>query len=249
MIKKSVRILAFLSISTVMSQAAIVWTGGGNTDNLFDAANYSGGAPVETGSGLDTPIGNDLTIENATIGSGAGYTISFGQLEADQADTVNFINTTLNATGTTGGFAGSSVGDVNDLGATFNILGGSSINIQYMLHGTLNIDGTSSVRFRGGGNPINGTAANTNINLTDAGAQLILTNAANFSTNKDNGDKIFAYNSVGALVSYNSDNTILTLAPGGGGTTGTANFSAVPEPSGTALFGLAGLALIFRRRK
>ena len=231
MIKKSVPILAFLSISTVMSQAAIVWTGGGNTDNLFDAANYSGGAPVETGSGLDTPIGNDLTIENATIGSGAGYTINFGQLEADQDDTVNFINTTLNATGTTGGFAGSSVGNLNDLGATFNVLRGSSINIQFILHGTLNIDGTSSVRFRGGGNPINGTAANTNINLTDAGAQLILTNAANFSTNKDNGDKIFAYNSVGALVSYNSDNTILTLAPGGGGTTGTANFSAILEPS------------------
>jgi hypothetical protein len=113
----------------------------------------------------------------------------------------------------------------------------------------LNIDGTSSVRFRGGGNPINGIALNTNVNLTEAGAQLILTNAANFSTNQNNGDKIFAYNAAGALVSYNSDNSILTIAAGGGVTTGTANFSAIPEPSGIALLGLAGIAMIFRRRK
>ncbi|MFT5856592.1 MAG: hypothetical protein ACI8XO_003846 [Verrucomicrobiales bacterium] len=230
--KNSLPILALLSISTVMSQAAIVWTGGGDTNNLFDAANYSGGAPVESGSGADAPLGDDLTIENATIGSGAGYTIGFGEVEADQEDTVNLINTVLDATGTTGGFAGTSVGNVNDLGATFNVLGGSSINIQFLLHGTLNIDGTSSVRFRGSANPINGTTLNTNVNLTEAGAQLTLTNAANFSSNQSNGDKIFAYNASGVLVSYNSDNTILTIAPGGGGTTGTANFSAIPEPSG-----------------
>ncbi|MDA7881910.1 PEP-CTERM sorting domain-containing protein [Akkermansiaceae bacterium] len=235
--------------SVCLSPAAIIWTGGGNVNDLFDAANYSGGAPIETGSGTDTPIGDDLTIENATIGSGAGFTIGFGELEADQADTVTLSNTTLDATGTTGGFAGTSVGDVNDLGATFNILNGSSVNLQFIIHGTLNIDGTSSVQFRGGGNPINGTAANTAVNLTEAGAQLILTNEANFSTNQNNGSKIYAYNAAGALVSYNSDPSILTLVTAGGVTTGTANFSAIPEPSGAALFGLAGIAMIFRRRK
>ena len=76
--KNSLPILALLSISTVMSQAAIVWTGGGDTNNLFDAANYSGGAPVESGSGADAPLGDDLTIENATIGSGAGRCRSTG---------------------------------------------------------------------------------------------------------------------------------------------------------------------------
>ena len=87
------------------------------------------------------------------------------------------------------------------------------------------------------------------MNLLSAGAQLILSSAANFSTNQSNGDKIFAYNSAGALVSYNSDNTILTLNTAGGVTTGTANFSPIPEPSGAALIGLAGVAVILRRRK
>ena len=238
-----------IGLTVCVSQAAIIWTSGGNTDDLFDPLNYSGGAPVETGSGTDTPLGDDLTIENATIGNGAGYTIGFGELEAGEGDTVTLSNTTLDATGTTGGFAGTSVGDVNDLGAVFNITNNSFVNLQFIIHGTLNIDGTSAVRFRGGGNPINGTAANTNVNLIEAGAQLILTNAANFSTNQSNGDKIFAYNSSGSLVSYNSDNSILTLVTGGGVTTGTANFSAVPEPSSALLAGLAGLALVFRRRK
>lgn len=244
----SSKIAAILTVSIVSSQAAIIWTGGGDTDNLFDPANYSGGAPVESGSGADTPLGDDLTIENATIGSGAGYTIGFGELEAGEADIVTFINTSVDGTGTTGGLAGTSVGDLNDIGAEFNVTNGSSLNLQFIIHGTLNIDGTSSVRFRGGGNPINGTPANTAVVLTDAGARLILTNAANFSTNQGNGNKIYAYNASGSLVSYNSDNSILTLVTAGGVTTGTANFSAIPEPSSALLICLAGFGLMTRRR-
>jgi hypothetical protein len=247
--KKTMTSAALIGLTVCASHAAIIWTGGGNTDNLFDAANYSGGAPVETGSGTDTPLGDDLLIANATIGNGAGYTIGFGELEAGAGDTVTLSNTTLDATGTTGGFAGTSPGDVNDLGAVFNITNNSFVNLQFIIHGTLNIDGTSAVRFRGGGNPINGTPADTNVNLTEAGARLILTNAANFSTNAGNGNKIFAANASGTLVSYNSDNSILTLVTAGGVTTGTANFSVVPEPSSALLAGLAVLGLVFRRRK
>lgn len=227
------------------SYAATTWVGGG-ADSLFDAANYNGTAPVESTAANLNPLADDLFITGANIASGAGYTVGFGRLQLGAGFAATFDSTGINATGNTGGFSGSG----NDLSSSFSFANGSIANVQFVLNAIYSIDATSSLRLRGGGNPINsGGASPVEIHLVDQGAQLILTNAANFSTNQGNGNKIFAYNAAGDLVSYNSDNSIITLITAGGVTTGTANFAApIPEPATTALLALAA-SLTFRRRR
>lgn len=119
---------------------------------------------------------------------------------------------------------------------------------------TISIDGTSNITLTGGG-----------------GASLFLWNAAASHTINFEGTGGFL--SVGAAgIEYNNDNTKLSfedlwdagVLTRNGGQVGTfaENFvesgsngsdgytvTAIPEPSSTALIGLAGLALILRRRK
>ena len=232
------------SLVTLPAYAATNWIGGG-AESLFDAANYDGAGPVESTAATQTPFNDDLVISGATIANGAGYTIGFGRLQAGQGFNVTLDDTTINATGNTGGFSGTG----NDLSSSFDLINGTDVNIQFVLNAIYSIDGTSSMRLRGGGNPINsGGASPVQIHLTEPGAQLVLTNVGNFTTNQSNGDKIFAHNAAGQLVSYNSDNSILTLVTANGVTTGTANF-AVPEPGTTSMLALVSLLALARRRR
>lgn len=99
---------------------------------------------------------------------------------------------------------------------------------------TVNVDATSSYTLRGAGDPINSQVEMTNVNLAP-GAMLTLNSLAEFT---EQGADIYVNG-----VSFATDPSILSIA----GTTGTAQ--AIPEPSGTALIGLAGLAMILRRRR
>ena len=243
---KTTLLCTAVALVTLPTYAATTWVGGGNTDDLFDTANYTGSAPVQSTGAAQTPLAEDLFITGASIANGAGYTVGFGRLQLGAGFAATFDNTNINATGNTGGFSGTG----NDLSTNFSFVNGSIANVQFVLNAIYSIDATSSLRLRGGGNPINsGGASPVEVHLFDQGAQLILTNAANFSTNQANGNKIFAHNAAGELVSYNSDNSILTLVTAGGVTTGTANFAPIPEPATTALLALVVALATTRRRR
>ena len=99
----------------------------------------------------------------------------------------------------------------------------------------INVDSTSSLTFRGGGDPINSQTEKTTIVL-QPGAQLTLPTVAEFT---EQGADIV----VGGIT-FAEDPSILTFS----GTTATA-IAAVPEPSSSLLAALGLVGLTIRRRK
>jgi hypothetical protein len=120
-------------------------------------------------------------------------------------------------------------GEPAGTGVTVNVTSGSQLNPFFIVNAvTVNVDASSSASFGGGGTPINLST----VSLAP-GSSLTLASLAEFT---EQGTKIFVNG-----VSFASNSTILNSS----GNTGTA----IPEPSGLALLGLAGLACLFRRRK
>ncbi len=258
----------------------IIWTGDAGNNSLFDAANYSvsynpatdtyGPSPA-TGPVQDVAYGMDVQFTDAGNSLG-GYTVGFGGFSVGDGNTACFQNSGLDRAGTTGGIR-------QGLYEFF----GSTSELQYLSPNTAGttgvyyFDGSSSMTLTGGGNPLNTSIAGTAVEvLLDQGASLSLTNAANFTTNQNNGDKIFFANASGVVKSVNDHladagvTSIGALATAGFGTfdAGTSTFTAahawgtayasqcpisipVPEPQGFAMaaaFGLLACRLIRRRR-
>jgi len=226
---KTLLTVAVLAASLSSAQAVIVWTGAADT-NIFNDANWD-----FSGSGVGTISSNTSIADNVIITNGtASIPNEAGQVRFQLGDgfTLTLDNSTVSPVANDG--IGGAPGGT---GVTVDVINGSQLNPFFIVNGvTANIDATSSANFGGGGTPINIST----VNLVN-GAQLTLASAAEFN---EQGQRIFVngnqYDSNGSTPGGANDALWDNL-----GTTRTA----VPEPSGIALLGLAGVALIFRRRK
>jgi len=227
--KKRMVIKSAVMIATCLSApAAIVWSGGGASDDFYNAANWDFS---ESGSAaMASPTDDAVTITGATINDPSG---SFTNLEIGDGLAVTFSGTSFTFSNNNG-FTG--VNDAGDVASTLNILSGSSMNAQFAAIGIqINVDSTSSLRFRGGGDPINSQIEKTTINLSP-GAQLTLASVAEFT---EQGADIVVNG-----VTFAQDPSILSFS----GTTATAN-AVVPELSSSLFATIGALALLGRRRK
>lgn len=225
--KKILTIAGVLSATFIASHATVVWTGAANTDFYNDANwDFSGAVNGTTAINPSTDINENLTVNGAAGLTGAG------RLDLGAGYSITLTNSSFAPTSGVNG-----VVDGNPNNSVLNVLGGSAMTSTWLTEGmTLNVDGTSSYTLRGAGDPINSQSEKTTINLTP-GAQLTLASVAEFT---EQGADIMVNG-----VSFATDNSILTFS----GNTATAVGTAIPEPSGIALIGLAGLAMILRRRK
>ena len=220
-------IAGVLSASVIASHASVVWTGATNNDFYNDANwDFSGAVNGTTAINPSTDINEDLVI------SGAAGLTGGGRLDLGAGYSITLTNSSFAPTSGVNG-----VVDGNPSNSVLNVLGGSAMTSTWLTEGmTLNVDGTSAYTLRGAGDPINSQSEKTTINLTP-GAQLTLASVAEFT---EQGADIMVNG-----VSFATDNSILTFS----GNTATAVGTAIPEPSGIALIGLAGLAMMLRRRK
>ncbi|MGJ8695577.1 MAG: PEP-CTERM sorting domain-containing protein [Verrucomicrobiaceae bacterium] len=223
--KKILSIAGILSVSVITSQAVVVWTGASDSD-FFNDANWDFTGAVNGTSTIDpsVDINEDLTV------TGASGLTGTGRLDLGGGYSITLNNSSFAPSSGVNGFV-----DGDPTNSVLNILGGSSMTSTWLTEGlTLNVDGTSSYTLRGAGDPINSQTETTRVNLSP-GAMLTLSSVAEFT---EQGADIFVNG-----VSFASDPSILSFS----GNTGTAQ--AIPEPSGSVLVGLAGLAVILRRRK
>ena len=233
--KKTLLYLAAVtSAATLSSQATIVWSGLGADTSPFTADNWD-----FTGS-MAAPliIGNvdilDNVVVNGATASGEDSALGFAQFRLGEGFGATITNSTFDITATDG-FGGSGAGATE----TVDLINSSS-SIQFLAWGVdINVDATSSLTIRGGGDGINSQIAESHVNLLTGGS-LTLPTAAEVDEQIGEGD-IYAN---GVLVTALNKATLLS----GTGATVTA-LAPVPEPSSTALLGLGGLALILRRRK
>jgi hypothetical protein len=217
------KVLSFGLVAT-SSQAAILWTGGGATDDFYDPSNwdFSGSAS----SGVTSPTDDNIIIAGATINESSG---SFSNIEIGDTLSVLLDDTTFRFTNSNG-FSG--VDDAGDVVSTLSVTNGSSFNAQFATLGIeVLIDGTSSVEFRGAGDPINSQTERTRI-ILEPGATLTLPSTAEFT---EQGADIFV-----GEISFADNPSILSF----NGTTATA----IPEPTSFGLVVLGGLAFLRRRR-
>ena len=230
-----------LLAAALSSQAAVVWTGATDND-FFNDANWDFSGAVNGTTAIDptTTINEDLTITGATV---TGATASFGYFSIGDGFGLTLDNTSLTISGSGGARGvddGAGSGRTN-APSSINLTNGSSLSLQYVSVGVdINVDGTSDVRIRGGGDGINSQTELSRI-ILDEGGQLRLTTRAEFDeqVTASSGAGNIVVNGVNATVANMDD--LFTFSGG----TGTAT----PEPSSTALLGLGGLALILRRRK
>jgi len=213
----------FFATSLCSAHAAVVWTGGTSSDPFEDSNwDFSGSAVTAVDSNVS--IEDDITITNGNIEipNLAGQV----RLQIGNGFTMTLDNSIL---GVVAGGNDGVGGQPSGTGVTVNVTNGSQLNPFFVVNAvTVNVDASSSASFGGGGTPINIST----VNLAP-GSSLTLASLAEFT---EQGAKIFVNG-----VSFSSDPSILNFS----GNTGTA----IPEPSGLALLGLAGLACCFRRRR
>ena len=146
--------------------AEIVWTGANGAD-IFDEANWDlSNSPVDIIE-PNISIDDDVIIANAVVEIpqltgqqrfqvGSGFTITVDD---------SVIRSTGGSNDGIGGPNGSKL-PVGPEGPILDIKNGSSVEVFFIVNGVqMNIDGTSSVIFGGGGNPVN----NSVINIQDGG--------------------------------------------------------------------------------
>ena len=217
-------------VLSATSQAAITWTGAGDGANFQDDSNWDFSGSSSTT--MASPTDDDIFISSSTIADPGG-SITFGD---------NFTLTLDGSSFTLGGGAGfSGINDGSDDPSSIALINGSSLSIQFISVGvSINVDGTSTITFGGGGDPINSQSEQSSVNLA-TGGQLVFSNTGELSDQlNDSGSGDIYVN--GTRVTALNTNTLFT-------TSDNLSYIAVPEPSSTAFLGLSGLALILRRRK
>lgn len=225
----------------------IISDGGTATPNNYGTGNFI----MKSGDSLTVTNGKTLGSTGGfnLVGGGAGSTLTVSAGASvltggfTEFDSILLNNGTIDIVGSEG------IAMVSGGSSIINVNNGSSISTQFLsLGATVSIDGTSSMEFLGTGDPINsqGGGGSVIINMV-TGAQLTLATRAEFDeqVTLNNGAGNLVVN--GVVVTTGNMDTLFTFSGSGGPITATAN--AVPEPSSTALIGLAGLAFILRRRK
>ncbi len=207
---------------------------------LYDPANPTADIITETtqatlSNGTDIPLYDNITFADPAGGQlvlNSLVTLNFGALGIGAGYTTTFDNVAF-TTESNGGLSGlntvasggSGSGNPCLARARIDVTNGSALDIQFITGALMHVDSTSSVRFRGGGNPINDSVANGRVGLVlEQNASVSFPSANNFSAAGGAGEAplIWAANASGELVTYASDSSILSL--NADGTTGTAVF-------------------------
>ena len=209
-------------IAAAETQAAIIFTAGGADANAaFADDNYDFSGSSVSAIDEDVTIADDVTMTGTTLNAN-DFIAGFGQYQMGDGFSLTLDSATFVSNGS-GGIAG--VDDGADAPSFFNLNNGSHMDMQFVSVGAVvNVDGTSSLRFRGGGDPINSQTERSIINLAP-GAQLILPSAAEFT---EQGVDILVNG-----VAF-ADNTDVLMINGG---TATA-VAPIPEPMSIALLAM-----------
>lgn len=228
------RILAgasFLAATLCTSHAVITWTGAADT-NIFNDANWDFSASGVSTISSNTSIADDVIISggNVEIPNEGGQV----RFQLGNGFTLTVDNSTVAPVA--GGNDGVG-GEPGSTGVNVNIINGGNFNPFFIVNAVaLDLDGTSSATFGGGGNPINLST----VNLT-AGSTLAFLAETPAAYTAEHLSKT-TVNGAAAV-----DGVNIAIAPFNGNLGST--ISVIPEPSGAMLLGLAGFALILRRRK
>lgn len=218
--------LGLLLAAVTCSHAAIVWVGGTDT-NFYTTSNwdFSGSTVTAAEFNASSTIADSIVMENVT---GISLNGALSILDGFSLSLTNSSLTSSGSNGLNGGAAGGATVNVN-------LVGTSSLSLQFINNGVfVNVGGSSSLSLRGTGNPINTENGNSRINL-DPGASVIFANATEYGEHRG---KIFNTTTGRSLSSGPED-----FSPSTGNI-----ITAVPEPSSILLGGLGILALLRRRR-
>ena len=132
------------------AHADVVWTGAVD-DDIFDEANWDLTNSTVTVIDENVPIFDDIVIANAPAPVMIAGTGAFPRFEIGDGFTMTIDNSTVVAPGFGG--IGSSPGAA---GVNLFAVNGTQLTLQYIVNQTaLQIDGTSTAKFKGGDNPIN----------------------------------------------------------------------------------------------
>jgi len=229
--KTSFVTFAVIAAFLAPSQAAVVWTGATSTDP-FDDSNWD-----FSGSGVSAVDANVSVADDISIVNGSIEIPNLGgqqRLQIGNGFTMTLDNATL---GLVAGGNDGTGGQPGSTGVSINLTNGSQFNPFFIVNAvSLDIDGTSSATFGGGGNPVNIST----INLT-FGSTLSFRAETPAAFRGEHLGKI-TVNGVPAV-----DGVNIEIAPFNGAS--GSLITAIPEPSSTVLLGFAGIALVFRRRK
>ena len=248
--------LAIVSM-VATSHAAVITLGSGNNDNVGGLANVVDGDHFryDSGMGFTTATGPQSTVFTVQE---AGNSVTL-RMHWENTGTVTYSN----------GVAFLNSGD--SITISFDLVSGSldalSLNAYRLRAVTTGTDGSAGEGFTLTDNDSNANtwysvrASNYNPELIGAGANInTFTSDSTYTGGNPVDPAVDPDGGLNVLSESNLDWswTLAGVDPGVGG--GTTNFalnqmtleitpSAVPEPSSAALLGLAGLALILRRRK
>jgi hypothetical protein len=205
----------------------ITWDGDGEEIyDFYDAPNWDFSQSDSQELNGDFPIANILSITDALIleDSPSYSNIEIGDGFSVTLKSTDFIFQNNN------GFTG--VDDDNNVYSTLNITEGSNMDAMFSAIGLeINVDSTSSLTLRGGGDAINSQIERSIVNLSPS-AQLTLNSIEEFA---EQGDDIYLNG-----VSFSQNPSILKF----NGTTGTA----IPEIS-SALFSSISILLLLSNKK
>lgn len=229
------------------ANADLVWTGAVDGVSAFQEANWLDDNGQVPGAG---EIDGNTVITAATggkvvINSGTGSPASFSnQFRFGDNDVEVSGGKVLGSNNNFGIF-------VDDGGSFGNLLldGGSTINVQFAQNFTVTMDGGSTFRFRGAGNPVN----NTTINVLDFGSLLRFDNETFAAFEAEHSSKV-TLNS--ATLEFGADpfaieagdNALATAFNGADGVD-ISFVNAIPEPTSAAVLSLVGLLALGRRRR
>lgn len=215
-----------------VANADISWVGGTSND-VFDDSNWD-----LSGSSVTLIDENVSIADNVIIGAGPFdndpvIPDSAGQVRLQLDDGFSLTVEGLLSIAANDGMGGAP-GTMN--GPTVNVINGGAFNPFFVVNDVkVNIDGSSSATFGGGGNPINLSTLDL-----DPGATVTFLAETPMQFNNEHLSKTFVSGSPAV------DGLNVTIeAFGGGGSL----ITAVPEPGCASLLGLAGMALLARRRR
>ncbi len=222
------RFLLLSLLAAVPAPGAIIWTGAADTD-IFNEANWD-----LSGSAV-TAIDPNVSIDDDVLFQGANVSIPelAGQVRFQIGDgfTVTVDNSTISAAGNDG-FGGA---PATANGPVINVVNGSAFDPFFIVNDVLlNIASGTSATFGGGGNPINLSTVDL-----EPGGVLAFLNETPDAYLAEHLGKTFVNGSPAVV-----DGNILLEPLGGAG----SRVTAVPEPGVSLLLGLAGFALLRRRR-